>query len=264
MKKNTAQSTFISFCFFLMLLCSFSIASAQTTDTITPAKSGAPEKSHPNTIKLNISAPFVYNNALMGSYERVLSPHTSFTIYGGYCEFPSPSIIADNANLKFINNKQKSGFAIGADYRFYLVGENKYAAPRGVYLAPFISYYSFTNARSLTYTDSDTTTQLEGKFGANFFNVGASLGYQFVIKKRFVIDMVLFGPSFTAYKFSAKLQGYISGDNLTQAQKDILNALKDKFPFLKNLADNKEVSTDGITKFGSIGFRYSISIGYRF
>ena len=203
-----------AYCFFIVLLCSFNVTIAQTPDTI-----ASKEKSHPNVVKLNISAPIVYNNAIMGSYERVLSSHRSFSIYGGYCEFPSPSIIADNENLHFINNKQKSGFAIGGDYRFYLASENKYAAPRGVYLAPFISYYSFTNTRTLTYTDSISTTPLEGKFGASFFNVGASLGYQFVIKNRFVIDMVLFGPSITAYKFTAKLDGNISGDNLTEAQK---------------------------------------------
>jgi len=127
-----------------------------------------------------------------------------------------------------------------------------------------MSYYSFTNTRTLTYTDSVATTPLDGKFGASFFNVGAALGYQFVIKNRFVIDMVLFGPSITAYKFTAKLDGNISGDNLTEAQKDIINALKDKFPFLKDLSDNKEVSNNGVAKFGALGFRYSISIGYRF
>ncbi len=253
------RSQLTACCFFTVLLCCFDAAIAQTTDTI-----ASKEKSYRNVVKLNISAPIVYNSAIMGSYERVLSSNRSVTIYGGYCEFPSPSIIAENDNLKFINNKQKSGFAIGADYRFYLAKENKYTAPRGVYLAPFISYYSFTNTRTLTYTDSISTTPLDGKFGASFFNIGASLGYQFVIKNRFVVDMVLLGPSFTAYKFSAKLNGNISGDNLTEAQKDIINALKDKFPFLNDLTKDQEVSNSGVTQFGAIGFRYSISIGYRF
>jgi hypothetical protein len=261
MKKSTVKFkiTVKAYCFFIALLSCFLATTAQTTDTIAPK-----EKNHPNVIKLNISAPFLYNSAVMGSYERVLSPHRSFTIYGGYCEFPSPSIISENNNLKIINNKQKSGFAIGADYRFYLAGENKYAAPRGIYLAPFVSYYSFTNTRNFQYTGDSLPQTVEGKLGVAFFNVGASLGYQFVIKNRFVIDMVLFGPSFTAYKFSAKVNGNISADNLTQAQQDILNALKDKFPFVKDLANNQEVSRTGIAQFGSIGFRYSISIGYRF
>jgi hypothetical protein len=180
---------------------------------------------------------------------------------------PMPDIIANNSNLKFINNKQKSGFAIGADYRFYLASENKHAAPRGVYLAPFISYYSFTNTRDIRYDTGGVAAQpvLISKFGASFFNVGACLGYQFVIAKRFVVDAVMFGPSFTAYKFKLSLDGpNIDPDDLSQATKDIIAALKDKFPFLQELSDNKEITKSGISKFGSIGFRYSISIGYRF
>ena len=202
----------------------------------------------------------------MGSYERVLSPKKSFSIYGGYCEFPMPSIIADNDNLKFINNKQKSGFAIGADYRFYLAKENKYAAPHGVYLAPFISYYSFTNTRDILYDTGGVAQQpvLEGKFGASFFNVGACLGYQFLIKERFAIDLVMFGPSFTAYKFKASLVGNIDPSDLTQAQIDIINALKERFPLLNDVSKSEGVSTSGISNFGAIGFSYSISIGYRF
>ena len=242
----------------IMLGC-FTVATAQTKDTIAPK-----EKSHPNVIKFNISAPLVYNSSIMGSYERVLSPNRSFTIYGGYCEMPAPNIIADNSNLKIINNKQKSGFAIGADYRFYLASENKYAAPRGLYLAPFVSYYSFTNTRNIQYTGGTDPQMLTGKFGASFFNAGACLGYQFVIKNRFVLDMVMFGPSWTGYRFSVKLDGNINPDDLTQAQKDLINALKDKFPFLNTISDNKEVSTSGVSTFGAVGFRYSMSIGYRF
>ena len=76
--------------------------------------------------------------------------------------------------------------------------------------------------------------------------------------------MVMFGPSLTAYKFKAKIDGNIDTDNLSEATKAILNAMKEKFPFLNDLSKDKEVSTSGISKFASVGFRYSISIGYRF
>ena len=254
----TSPSTKVLSICFLLLSCFF-ITTAQTTDSIVKK-----EKSRPNLIKLNISAPIIYNNAIMGAYERVLSPNRSINVYGGYCEFPMPSIISDNDNLKFINNKQKSGFAIGADYRFYLGKLNKYAAPRGVYLAPFMSYYNFTNTRDINYTGGSSPEILETKFNASFFSAGACLGYQFVFKQRFVLDMVMFGPSFTAYKFKVKMDGNIDPDDLSQATIDIIEALKERFPGLNGITKNEGVSTNGISQFGAIGFRYSINIGYRF
>ena len=262
MRKNTIQLTFISFCFFIILLCNVPNANAQTADTIAP-KAAAPEKSHPNVIKLNITAPFIYNSAIMGSYERVLSPKRSFTIYGGYVEFPLPSFINDSTN--FTNNLGRSGFSIGADYRFYLEKENKYAAPHGIYIAPFISYYSFKNTRNLaTFDTLGNGATLQSVLNASFFNIGVSLGYQFVIKKRFVIDCVLLGPSLTSYHFKLHLTGDTQNIDLTEKQKEILDKIKSKFPFLADYTTGEGISSSGVQAFTSIGFRYSISIGYRF
>ena len=263
MIKNTTQSTHLLFCFFIVLSGSFSIATAQTTDTIATAKATAREKSHSNVIKLNISAPIIYNTTIMGSYERVLSPKSSVSIYGGYVEFPLPTIINDSTN--FTKNLQRSGFAIGFDYRFYLAKENKYAAPHGIYIAPFISYYSFKNTRNLaTFDTLGHSATLQTVLNASFFNLGASLGYQFVIKNRFVIDMVLFGPSLTSYNFKLHLTGDTENIDLTEKQKEILDKIKNKFPLLDQVSKGQGISSSGVQAFTSFGFRYSVSIGYRF
>lgn len=260
MRKNTAQSTLISFCFFMILSGSFSAANGQTKDTIAPPP---PVNNYLNTIKFNISAPFLYNTAFMGAYERVLSPKRSISIYGGYIEFPLPTVI--NASTNFTKKLQKSGFAIGFDYRFYLAKEDKYAAPHGIYIAPFISYYSFKNTRALaTFDTLGNRANLQTVLNASFFNIGASLGYQFVIKNRFVIDMVLLGPSLTSYRFKLHLTGDTENIDLTEKQKEILDKIKTKFPFLADHTAGQGISTSGVQAFSSIGFRYSISIGYRF
>ena len=44
---------------------------------------------------------------------------------------------------------------MGSEFRFYLSKENKYDAPHGVYLAPFVSFYHFNNQRN----GQDTTNQ---------------------------------------------------------------------------------------------------------
>lgn len=218
------------------------------------------EKDYKNVLKLNITSWILYSNGVQLNYERILSKKRSITLFGGIIQFPMPDVIA-NSPLNFDKNKSKSGFVLGSEYRFYLSAENKDAAPHGVYLAPFISYYHFNNQRY----GHDTTNQdnLVLSTSMDFLNIGGELGYQFVIKKRFVIDCVMFGPALTSYYFGLKLTGSTSGDYSQQVQ-DILEAMKQKFPLLKDLTNGQTVSTSGISNFWSLGFRYAIHIGYRF
>jgi len=216
------------------------------------------EKDLKNTIKINLTSWILYSGFQL-NYERLLSPNKSITVFGGPIEFPMPDIIS-NTPLVFNADKSKSGYVFGSEFRFYLAKENKYAAPHGVYLAPFISFYHFHNARN----GRDTLNQTDAYLGTtmNFFNVGGEVGYQFVIKKRFVIDCVLFGPAISSYYFNIKLEGDPRyHDEQTQA---ILDAMKEKFPVLKDLSSSEGISTSGVSNFWSLGFRYAIHIGYRF
>jgi hypothetical protein len=97
----------------------------------------------------------------------------------------------------------------------------------------------------------------------NFLNIGGELGYQFVIKKRFVIDCVMFGPAVSSYYFNIKLDGNTSG-NQSEKLQEIIAALKQKFPLLNDITKDTGISSSGISSFWSLGFRYAIHIGFRF
>jgi hypothetical protein len=219
-----------------------------------------PTKEYKNTVKINLTSYILYHNGFQLNYERVLSNKRSITVWGGPIQFPMPSNIA-NSSIQLYQDKIKSGYTFGADYRFYLAKENKYAAPRGVYLAPFMSFYHFHNQR----LGRDTANQdkLTLNTSMNFFNVGCELGYQFVIKNRFVVDCVLLGPALSSYYFSTKLDGVVTGDYDENIQA-VIDALKNKYPLLKDISSGGTVSGSGISNFWSIGFRYAIHIGYRF
>jgi hypothetical protein len=232
-------------------------AHAQEVDS---TKKMIQESNLKNTVKVNITSWILYSNGIQMAYERVLSPKSSFTVFGGIIQFPMPTLIS-NSSLQFNQNKEKSGYVFGAEYRFYLAKENKYAAPHGVYLAPFVSYYHFNNLKGGRDTINNDAIKLSTTLG--FFNLGVELGYQFVIHKRFVVDCVLFGPALTSYDFNVKLEGSTSGDHNEQVQA-ILDALKNKYPLLKDLSSSEGISKSGISNFWSLGFRYCIQIGYRF
>jgi hypothetical protein len=54
-----------------------------------------------------------------------------------------------------------------------------------------------------------------------------------------------------------------SGDYNEHVQ-EVLDALKEKYPLLKDLSNGVKVSSSGVSNFWSLGFRYAIHIGYRF
>ena len=218
-----------------------------------------------NSIKFNVTNMLLYDNSYQFSYERIIKENQSLNIFAGYQEFQVINLnLIDNVN--FSKDSKRSGYSVGADYRFYLGSINKYKAPRGVYLAPFISYFQFDTDRSYRYTNPDSgvvdTASLNSKLSLT--NVGGELGYQFVLWDRFVVDCVLFGPSVSYYKFNVKSDSQIPGlDDRELAQK-VIEAMKNRFPSIGSLSDGKGITKEGVQSVTSLGFRYNISIGYRF
>ena len=236
-------------------------ANAQTTDS-----SHKTAKEFKNTIKLNVSNRVIYDNALQLGYERVIKKNQSVNIFLGYNEFPGDLALGlDSVSLG--NTKKKSGYVFGAEYRFYLSKENKYNAPHGIYLAPFISVYHFGSDRTIMHTDSagvQSSAILNTKI--NFINIGGELGYQFVFgkTKRWVVDAVMFGPAITSYNFNAKLDNHLPGLDDNEVAQKVIDALKEKLPLLNDITSDKGATKSGTEAFWSLGFRYTISIGFRF
>ena len=162
---------------------------------------------YPNLIKYSISNYLLYPSSFHFGYERVLTRNKSIYVFGGSNAFPiNLDLHLSNTNLH--NAKSKSGYSFGAEFRFYLSEENKYNAPHGIYLAPYVSYYNFSSDHTITHTDSagaQSSASLNASIG--LFNVGFELGYQFVVFKRFIIDAEMFGPSFSTYAFQASING---------------------------------------------------------
>jgi hypothetical protein len=134
-----------------------------------------------------------------------------------------------------------------------------------VYLAPYISIYQFNSDKTLTHTDTlgvKTTGNLNSKI--SFLNFGGELGYQFLLGKRWVLDAVLFGPAFTHYNFKAKLDNHIPAFDDNEVIQAVIDALKEKLPLLNDISSEEGINKSGTEAFWSVGFRYNISIGFRF
>ena len=221
-----------------------------------------------NNIKFNVSTLIIYDNVYFFSYERTINRHQTVSISGGPMQFPKFRTL-DLGNAHFENESKRSGYTIGAEYRFYLAKENKYAPPHGLYIGPYLNYYRFNGQRNVTFTDSGGN-QSNAKFTSTIdvFNIGVQIGYQFVLWKRLSIDLILFAPSVSKYGASFSYEGNINTDHEGQISQEVVDALKKKFPLVDNLITNGNVHVSGSAnndfKVWAPGLRYAVFLGYRF
>lgn len=213
-----------------------------------------------NTIKLDLTSHLFFSKAFVFSYERVMKPHQTLVVTAGYQEFQPFSNLG--ANIVVTDDKSATGLKFGADYRFYLQKENKFAAPHGVYIGPYLSYLNFNNTRELEIDNNGTPETAELSTNLHIFNIGFQLGYQFVINDRWTIDMVFVGPSISNYRINMDIDGYTG--NPEDIQNDIIKALIDRFPAFEDLIRDKSISGSGKSNSWSYGYRYQLQVGYRF
>jgi hypothetical protein len=217
--------------------------------------------SRKNTLKLDLTHNLIYRNAVNLSWERITKQNQSLGFTVGYQEFPQIFKLGENIEGKRENDS--GGYKFGAEYRFYLKKENKFSAPRGVYVGPYFTTLGFNTSRDITYTGGESPE--EASYNAKFrlYSLGLQLGYQFVFNDRWSLDLVLVGPSLTRYNANMTLEGDFEFDP-EDVQNEILQGLIDKFPGLDDLLDDKELDSSGKIDMLGIGYRYQFLIGYRF
>jgi hypothetical protein len=155
-----------------------------------------------------------------------------------------------------------------AGYRMYL---NKKEL-RGLYFEPFFKFVHHT-AEGTGYSILDNQrVKLNFTNNYNGFGAGAQLGAQFLIKRKFVIDLFFFGPelNFASNKFKAIEESNSSSWNSVQgyqAEDDIRRFIS-KFPFLRRNTDimvDRENRTITAQFQGAVpGYRIGVSFGFAF
>lgn len=232
-----------------MLLLSPLAASAQ--DTLSLRR---------NTVKLDITTRWLYRQAYVVSYERVVSPKQSWGVIVGFQQLPEARVLAPGVSLN--RETRASGYKFGAEYRFYLAKENKYPAPHGVYLGPYVSFNSFRNEREITVDNGGSPEVANLHSEINVLNVGFQLGYQFVFNDRWTIDLSFMGPAVAKYNARLDLTGGTFDPD--EIASDILEELINRFPALGEFISSGTATSNGRLDTWAAGFRYQVQVGYRF
>ena len=225
------------------------------------AQQTADDLQRKNSIKLELVSTVLYRKAYILTYERITKPNQSLSVTAGYQEFPKLTSLGSNVSA--LGTLSKSGYKLGAEYRFYLQKENKFKAPRGVYIGPYLSYHDFRNKRNIEVDNNGVPEAATLNSSFNIFNIGAQLGYQFVLGNRWTIDLIFIGPSVSNYRAKLAIDGNYTFD-IEDVQNEILLKLIEKFPMLEDVLSDKEVTSSGRMDSWSFGYRYQLLVGYHF
>ena len=94
--------------------------------------------------------------------------------------------------------------------------------------------------------------------------IGAQLGYQFIIKNRISIDMILFGPGIWFYSVKTTTSTSLSAEDEELLFGKINEILAVKLPGRDIVIHSGETRKTGRYSASSPGFRYLIQLGFRF
>jgi hypothetical protein len=226
------------------------------------------QKEFKNTIRYNISNPSLlgFENIIFG-YERIVGQHQSFSLEIGQNKLPYFVLGEEGSRteeLDLISNGKGGGLHIAGDYRFYLKSENKFHAPRGVYIGPFYSFNSFKRSNGWE-LNSDN---FQGNVGTDLYlrvhTIGGELGYQFQLGKRLMLDFTVFGPGIGFYKVEAGTDTDLSPEDELLFYEKLNEILSERIPGFSNLITGEGFVKTGSTNTISYGYRFMINIGYRF
>jgi len=222
------------------------------------------KKVRKNSIMLTVSNPALISSQFRTiGYERVLPHNQSFTVTVG--KFSIPKFRGDLADSLGLNTDYKDkGFHFSTDYRFYLMKENKYGAPRGVYLAPFYSFNHLNRENSWMVETDGRIDEVYTNLTLNIHTIGAELGYQFIFWDRVALDLILMGPGFGFYGVKAEVGTNMDPDKQSEFFDKLNQILADKIPGYDKVIEPGEFSKDGTYNTQGVGFRYLIRVGYRF
>lgn len=169
-----------------------------------------------------------------------------------------PTMMNPTTTTPTMNVSEFSGFTVTGEYRIY--GKKK-GAPSGLYYAPYLRYASYKYL--LDDTIDGNFTNIDAK--ATTFGLGAQLGYQWIIKDRFVIDWGVLGVALQRYNLSSTFTSTDDMVNFQEIQKELETQLESN-SILRGTIDfnNGDGFLNANLPFLFGGLRSYISVGMQF
>lgn len=232
-------------------------------------KDSTPVKMKKNVVRINITNPLLFGEyAWLIGYERVINKHQSISLNVGNLSFDKFFFEyydgTNNKLLQITNNTNDQGFHGSLDYRFYLKKENKFQAPRGIYIAPYYSFNYFQRVNSWHLNSNAFTADFNTTITMQIHTAGVEMGYQFILWKRLALDFILIGPGIANYGFRVNFSTDLDENDEKEVLTNLFSNLEEKLIGLGWVMDGDDLVKNGSTNTTALGFRYMIHLGFCF
>jgi hypothetical protein len=254
--KHSSKSAIRTFIILILTLGLFTSPNYGQPDSV---------KHFKNTIRYNISNPMLFGwKYNVFGYERVILEHQTASVSFGRIAFPRLAEMEFTDSIGIEEQQNDKGFNFSLDYRFYLKKENKYGAPRGVYIGPYYSFNRFSRdlAWDINTSNFTGTVNTNIKMTGNF--IGAQLGYQFILWNRLSLDMILMGPGKWFFNMKTNFDTSLSDEDEQLLLEKLNEAFKEKFPGSDFVFSGGGFEAKKSANTSATGLRYMVNIGFRF
>ena len=155
------------------------------------------------------------------------------------------------------------GFSITPDARYYIRSCDPDKL-EGFYAGLYLRYTGYKTAADFDYfPENNPEEHYRSDIKMNEYGVGIQLGYQMIIKERFSIDFLFFGPRFSSYHLTYEFNQPPSEEFLNDLS-EYLNEVVDRFGADYNVDIKKEGEANASTTFSFANMRFGLSIGFAF
>jgi hypothetical protein len=217
------------------------------------------DSTYKNTIKLNSAAVLLNNVSLL--YERDLKKNWSVMLGAGYrWGGDIPKAFGLGSVVVTSSSKGLRGYSITPEVRYYL-NYCECGGPRtGFYAGLYFRMTRFYGDLAFNVWNGSEYIDVGAAGSLREFGGGLQLGYQFVFKKRFVVDLMFAGPRRSHIRMDLALESEFIEEAIPLIEEEINKRLAwfGKDPI------SLDVHPEVKHTFGFTNFRYAVGIGYRF
>jgi len=247
--------------FTLLLVCFNARGQNDSTKTTKPDW----DYEHKNVGKVGLTAT-IFNNVSL-SYERSFRPKWTVGLNAGYLvKTGIPNVFGLDSTSISVSTDGIKGFSLTPDLRYYIKScENQ--SPNGFYAAFYLKYAHYYSGMQFNYfpdfPDTELVEYIRADIGYSEFGLGLMIGYQLLIKERFIIDFIIIGPRKSRVTMNYEFDDSISEEFLTDLESNLQDII-DRFGFDHEVKLETSGNRQANYSFNLNTIRFGISLGFAF
>ena len=211
-----------------------------------------------NSLKVNVAATAFKKLTL--SYERQISERWSLQMAAGY-KFGGgiPKVLGLGDFVLTSETGGIRGFSITPDVRYHFNNCDCWGQT-GLYAGAYLNVSKLYGDVGFNYWTGTEYIDIGGAGSLQEYGIGLELGYQFVLKKRFIVDLMFMGPRTSFQRLKVGLDSDFANEVIPLIEEEINKRLE----WWGMDPISIEPNTDAVVDFRFNNFRYAISVGFLF